>query len=93
MYKTRTKFVWHLYDNDSNTHLGSRSFRSHALAEEWMEGQSILTLRKKFKFTTDYLAVHLYKVDDLKYTLLDSLSIALLKAKPAHEELAPKPTN
>jgi hypothetical protein len=93
MYKTRTKFVWHLYDNDSNTHLGSRSFRSQELADEWMETQSITTLRKKFKFTTDYLAVHLYKVDNLKYTLLDSQSIVLLRAQPAHEELAPKPTN
>jgi hypothetical protein len=93
-YNTRTKYVWHLYDDSTieNVHIGSRSFRTKALAEEWLERQHMEGLRKKYNFTTNHVAAHLYKVDGDMFQHLDTASFHLFKARDTHEELAPKPT-
>lgn len=93
-YNTRTKYVWHLYDDstEEKTHIGSRSFRTKQVAQEWMDDQTITSLRKKYSFSTDRVDAHLYKVDGDMFQHLDTHSFILFRAQVTHGELAPKPT-
>ena len=93
-YNTRTKHVWHFYDDstEEQAHLGSRSFKNRKFAVEWMETQCMNSLRDAYKFTTDQVSAHLYKVEGGQWKHLESQSFHIIRAKPAHGELAPKPT-